>query len=127
MHFGFLSFALVMTLFLFPFTSFALGQADIAVIDVGVDNNCNWKVTMKNVGNTQLPPTATDQYNGASILITKNGVNDSGWRFGAALKMPGSVASYSNSGTPPINGTMTLGPPTRPTGPMKIQISPTIP
>ena len=109
MHFGFLSVGLVMTFFLLPFTCFALGQADIAVIDVGVDKNCNWVVTMKNVGNTQLPPTATDQYNGASILITKNGANDSGWRLRTPLKMPGSVASYSNSGTPPINGTITLG------------------
>lgn len=109
MRLGFLGIVVAALVFLLPFTSHALGQADIAVIDISVDSNCNWVITLKNVGTTQLPPTALDQYNGTSIQITKNGVVDSSWRFGSSLKMPGSVATYSNSGTPQINGTITLG------------------
>jgi hypothetical protein len=102
-----LGIAVFAVLILMPFTSYGLGKADIAVIDVGVDSKCNWVVTMQNVGNTQLPPTAMDQYYGAAIQIKINGANDSGWSFGSPLKMPGSIATYSKGA--PINGTVTLG------------------
>lgn len=104
-----LTMCIVAALFILPLTSHALGKADIAVIDISVNSNCNWVITMKNVGTTQLPPTATDQYNGASISVSLDGVGIGAWRFGSGLEMPGSVASESGSNTKQISGTVTVG------------------
>ncbi|MHB8109938.1 MAG: hypothetical protein ACYDHW_07890 [Syntrophorhabdaceae bacterium] len=53
-------------------------------------------VTLKNVGNAQLSPAATDQFNGTYVQIKHNGANASSWRFGGAVKMPGSVGTLKN-------------------------------
>ncbi len=104
---------LAAVLFLMPLTSHALGQADIAITDITVNSNCNWIITVKNVGTTELPVTALDQYYGTSIQILKNGSPSSGWRFGSEVKMPGSVAQFtlspSNAESAQVNGTVTLG------------------
>jgi hypothetical protein len=51
-----LGIAVIAVLILMPFTSYGLGKADIAVIDVGVNSKCNWVVTMTNVGNMHGHP-----------------------------------------------------------------------
>jgi hypothetical protein len=111
---------LAAVLSLLPFTAYALGQADIAITDITVNSNCNWIITVKNVGTTELPVTALDQYYGTGIQIQKNGVDSSGWRFGSAVKMPGSVAQFtlspSNADSAQVNGTVTLGAIFKPNG-----------
>ena len=104
----FLTVFFVMTLVLLPNFCLAQGQADIAVTDIGVDADCFLRITFKNVGNTQLPATATDQYYGAYVKIMHNGANAGAWRFGAAVKMPGSVATQRDgviSGTVNVTAT----------------------
>jgi hypothetical protein len=104
---------IVAALLLTPVTGHALGQADIAVLDLAVDSNCNWIVTLKNVGTTELPVTAFDQYYGTSIQILKNGAPSSGWRFSSGLKTPGSVVQFTlspnNAPAAVVSGTITLG------------------
>jgi hypothetical protein len=101
----------LMLLFI-PVSGFGLGQADIAVFDITVDNECYWTATMKNVGTTQLPVTATDQYYGSSIAMKLNNTNIGGTRFGQEVKMPGSVGYFTFKGSlnpeGQIKGTQTV-------------------
>jgi hypothetical protein len=108
MNIKFAGICVALMLFFIPESTFALGQADIAVFDITVDDECYWTIAIKNVGATQLPVTATDRYYGSLIAITNVG----GWRFGEKVKMPGSVDNFTLKGTnslmAQINGTQAL-------------------
>jgi hypothetical protein len=108
MNTKFAGICVALMLFFIPVSGFALGKADIAIFDLTIDNECYWTITVKNVGTTPLPVTATDQHYGASIAITNVG----GWRFGEEVKLPGSVGYFTlkggNSLKAQINGTQAL-------------------
>jgi hypothetical protein len=112
MKIKFAGICVALMLFFIPASTFAIGKADIAVFDLTIDNECYWTIAIKNVGATQLPVTATDQYNGASIQIKLGNTNVGFWRFGEEVKMPGSVGYFtlktSLNPQAQINGTQAL-------------------
>jgi hypothetical protein len=85
-------------LFFIPASTFALGQADIAVFDITVDNECYWTIAIKNVGTTQLPVTALDPLYGPALNIKLDNAIVGGWRFGQEVKIPGSVGYFTLKG-----------------------------